>query len=205
MIRNMTKFQDWLPAGFDGQFHWDCLKGAFGPSIMPMDIDGIVERNGRFFVFETKHSEDVSIPFGQQRSLKALVKTGFVSVMVLYGKSADEITSYIIWHENTERLIKPANVELVYARCAQWYEWVNSLPAPEYPDQLRAVIADLRMENNQLRWENSQLRSSLETAHSRISVLNEYVSRIERTFKLEPSKAKAPRSKSMALALECYS
>jgi hypothetical protein len=194
MIRNMTKFQDWPPAGFDGQFHWEFTKGAFGPVIMPMDLDGIVERNGRFFVFETKHSEDVSIPWGQQRTLKALVRTGFFSVMVLYGKSADEITSYIIWHENTERLVKPANAELVYAACAQWYEWVNSLPAPEYPDQLQALNVDLRREN-------SQLRKSLIKANDRAQVLTDYINRIEKSFRLESPKQKPVPKKSLSLTL----
>ena len=44
MINNQRLFDGAKPAGFDGLFEWDWLKGAFGPAIMPMDFDAVVER-----------------------------------------------------------------------------------------------------------------------------------------------------------------
>lgn len=197
MIRNIDTFNQWQPAGFDGQFHWDFLKEAFGPVIMPMDMDAVVERNGRFFIFETKSSENVSIPHGQLRSLRALVKTGFFTIMILYGKSADSITSYKLWYRDQERRVSPANAQSVYNQCAEWYEFVNSLSPPDYPDDLQFKIADLQKEN-------SQLRSSLEQANCRIHTLTQYTDRLERAFKLEPPKQKATPNKSLYLALDNF-
>lgn len=194
MIRNLDTFNAWQPAGFDGQFHWDFLKGAFGPSIMPMDFDGVVERNGRFLVKETKN-KGVAIPYGQKRSLKAAVRTGFFTVMVIYGKSAEEITSFEIWHGEIEKSVDPANAQSVYDQCAQWYEWTNRLPLPVYPEQLQGMV-------DALRTENSHLRESLNKANSKIQVLTEYADRLERSFRLEPPPKKKPVArKSMALSL----
>ena len=47
-------FNECPSAGFDGIFDWDFLKGCWGGSIQPTDIDGIVERFGRVLMFETK-------------------------------------------------------------------------------------------------------------------------------------------------------
>ena len=55
MINNTEYFNQNLPAGFDGQFDWDFLIPAFGNNgIKPSDIDCLIERNGRFLLFETK-------------------------------------------------------------------------------------------------------------------------------------------------------
>ena len=194
MIRNVAKFQEWLPAGFDGQFHWEFLKGAFGPAIMPMDFDGVIERNGRFLVLETKSSENVSIPIGQRRSLKAACKTGFFSVMVIYGKSQESITAYSVWHKDREDNRK-GNCNDVYTAAAKWYEWVNLLEKPTYEDEWIGKIDGLRQENNNLRQE-------LIVSHSRIDVLSKYIEKLEVSFKLEPTKNRPIQAKSLSLALD---
>ena len=142
MIRDISKFNEWQPASFDGQFHWEFLKGAFGPSIMPMDMDAVIERNGYFLVIETKNNENVAIPYGQKLSLKTLAKTGYFSVMILYGKSPDKITSYQLWYGDKEYTVKPADAEMVYSRCSSWYSYVNSLPKPEYLTELSGNLED---------------------------------------------------------------
>jgi hypothetical protein len=190
----MTSFNEWQPAGFDGQFHWDFLKGAFGPTISPMDLDAVVERNGRFLVFETKHSEEIVISYGQKRSLRALVKTGFFSVILLYGKTPETITSYTIWHGDQERIVSPANDIMVYEQCAEWYRYVNSLSAPDYPDQLRALYESLRQEN-------SQLRAELAESQHRVLVLTDYLEKLEKQFQLGTTKAKPIKKQSMLLPL----
>ena len=85
-VRNQEFFDGNLPAGFDGLFDWDFLVNAhcfgIGTGIEPMDIDATVERNRRFIIFETK-SKGSPIPFGQNRTLKALHQLGCFTVIVL--------------------------------------------------------------------------------------------------------------------------
>ena len=70
MLKNYEKFNTWLPALFDGQFHWDFLKPAFKDTkIMPMDFDAVVERYGKFLIFETK-SKGKQIDLGQKITLQ---------------------------------------------------------------------------------------------------------------------------------------
>lgn len=194
MINNLISFNEWGPAGYDGQFHWDFLKGAFGPTIMPMDFDAVVERNGRFLVIETKHSEEVVVPYGQKRSLRALVKTGFFSVMILYGKTPQTITSYIVWHGDCEKVVNHANAEMVYEQCANWYRYVNRLPLPDYPDTLSDLCENLRLEN-------SKLRVELEESQDRVFTLTNYVEKLEKQFQLGMTKAKPIKKISLALPL----
>lgn len=66
MIRHKERFDEMRPAGFDGVFDWDFLIEAFAPTrIQPTDVDFIVERNGYFLVFETKHADNIEVPTGQ--------------------------------------------------------------------------------------------------------------------------------------------
>ena len=73
MLTNPERFDEWRPAGFDGLFEWDFLRGAFGPTIQPMDFDAVVERNRHLLVYETK---DVGkdVPDGQRRALEAAIQ-----------------------------------------------------------------------------------------------------------------------------------
>lgn len=94
-IRNQQFFDGSTAAGFDGIFEWSFLNKhkCFGKitSITPMDIDGIVERNGRFIIFETKGSTyddegklvPIPIPQGQKITLNALAKTGYFTIVVI--------------------------------------------------------------------------------------------------------------------------
>tara|TARA_Y100000310_G_scaffold343675_1_gene452412 strand:- start:1860 stop:2270 length:411 start_codon:yes stop_codon:yes gene_type:complete len=97
MIRDEKKFREAAAAGFDGIFDWDFLRAAWPSSKMaPMDIDAVVERWGHFLVFETK-SSGVSIPRGQVITLEALVANGSFTVMVLWGKTVEEIKHFDVW------------------------------------------------------------------------------------------------------------
>ena len=90
MLHSETAFRDTLPAGFDGLFSWDWLEGCFGETnIKAMDLDAIVERRGRFLIFETKRP-GVDIPTGQRLTLEARFKTGLFTVVELWGKETPE-------------------------------------------------------------------------------------------------------------------
>jgi len=87
-IRNPERFNEAKPAGFDGVFDWKWTQGCFGDTkISPMDLDGIVERRGYFFIFETK-DVGVPLPTGQKITLNSLHKalSPKCAIMVVYGK-----------------------------------------------------------------------------------------------------------------------
>lgn len=68
-----------------GVWDWAILRGCFGETrIEPTDVDGFVERNGRFLYLEVKRP-GASIPFGQRLTLEALQRTGLFTVMVIWG------------------------------------------------------------------------------------------------------------------------
>ena len=179
-INHLDTFNQWQPAGFDGQFHWEFIKGAFGPNIMPTDVDGEVECNGYFFAFETKSDESIVLPNGQRRSIEAKVKTGYWTVMILYGKTAETITAYeMLSEENGEivrRLVKPATSEMVWEECAKWYveTWKRSPAVSSY--QLRAEIDRLLAGNARFCTENDRLLAENDrfcTDHDRLLAEND--------------------------------
>ena len=86
-IRDPARFFQQLPAGFDGPFDWEYLRGAFPRSIMPMDFDGVVEINHFCLQFETKGNGNVEIPTGQARTIQTIRDHGNWSVFLIWGKS----------------------------------------------------------------------------------------------------------------------
>lgn len=105
-LHSKGRFHSWEPALFDGQFHWDFLKPAWQHplredgkrgKIEPMDFDAVVERNGRFLVFETKIPGQ-EIPLGQSITLTAKWKQG-ATIFVLAGKEPKEISGISIYWE----------------------------------------------------------------------------------------------------------
>ncbi len=96
MLYDEKGFYQSLPNGFDGKFEWDWMRGCFPrPSIMPADLDAIVEVGGKFLIFETKKHKGVTIPKGQQFTLRALFNTGLFTIVIMYGKSSvEEFTFY---------------------------------------------------------------------------------------------------------------
>lgn len=64
---------------------WSVLDGCFGDTkIKPTDIDGFIERNGKFLAIETK-SPGVDLNVGQLISFKSLVRTGYFTVAIVWG------------------------------------------------------------------------------------------------------------------------
>lgn len=137
MIRNHQKFQQWLPALFDGEFHWDFIRPAFkGTKIEPMDYDAVVERNGHRLIMETKESGK-SIPIGQQITLTNEWRLG-ATILHIEGKSPSTISGYACymegWYAQGLKVgckdIKQCNwTDLLYlVRC--WFCAANDLATP---------------------------------------------------------------------------
>ena len=122
MIRNYAEFSRALPAGFDGEFQWDFLKGAFGPTIEPMDFDAVVERRGHFLVFETKNdSQEMSS--GQEIALTSLFRPRSFEI-VLCEKDPADIRHWTIWTKDGQKHFVGDAVALK-AWCEQWYQRVS--------------------------------------------------------------------------------
>ena len=64
---------------------WGIFNGCFGNSrISITDLDGMVERNGKFLIIEAK-SEDKPVPTGQRIMFENLAKLDCFTVIVLWG------------------------------------------------------------------------------------------------------------------------
>ena len=122
MIRSIAVFQRDLPAGYDGLFMWDFLKGAFGPTIMPMDFDAVVERRGSLLVFETKAPGTV-IPAGQRGTLEATLRDARWTA-VLCAKRPEDIQHWDVWTRKA-RTRHVGGADALYTWCQAWYEDKN--------------------------------------------------------------------------------
>ena len=131
MIIYPKKFAEAKAAGFDGIFDWDFLLPAFaGTKIMPMDIDAIVERKGRFLIIETKESGK-SIPQGQEITLKSLLNLGkgAVLVLILYGKTVNSIRAADIWSYKNGNILQSGllscNADDMLFYVGKWFRWAD--------------------------------------------------------------------------------
>ncbi len=126
-VKYPTAFQRSPSAGFDGTFDWDFLAPAFAPTkIMPMDLDCVIERHGKFLCFETK-TGIVPIPVGQVITLTALVKTGLWTVIILRGKCAEEIDGWDFWYlgarsRNVEQRHEDGNADALVEFVSRWFK-----------------------------------------------------------------------------------
>lgn len=132
-IKYPEKFESAAPAGFDGKFDWDFLLPAFAPTkIEPMDWDAVIERKGRFLVFETKSGE-LPIPQGQIIALEAAAKTGFFTIIILRAKSPPDIQGWDCWFLGNGVLQKRHQVGDAAALVEfirRWFVYANNnLPA----------------------------------------------------------------------------
>lgn len=167
MLMNPDRFNASLPAGYDGQFEWDFLQGAFGPSVMPMDFDGVIERHGRFLVFETKE-EDAPIPYGQLRTLESAWKTGIFTIILLWGKTPATVSMASVWDEDGKKF-DPHSVTAkdLHDYAAWWWETASAKPIPDTAWRLRSIL-------DQRDVEIAELRQQLRDSRHKLDVLESY-------------------------------
>lgn len=114
-----------------GRWDWRPVFGSFADNVRPMDIDFIVERNGRFLVFETK-APGVEIAQGQRRALQALSRLPQFTVAVLWGAPDEVQTIQRVRHGRWGTRYPITNPQLWHF-CAQWWTHVannRKRPAP---------------------------------------------------------------------------
>jgi len=119
---------------FDGIWDWACLDGCFKETkIKPTDIDGFVERNGRFLVLETKHP-GARIPYGQEITFTRMVETGLFTVIVIWGeKNAPEEIE--LRTSKTTRHYDDVDNEKLRQIVTAWFEWAeNQTPTPRFTE-----------------------------------------------------------------------
>jgi hypothetical protein len=133
IIRNidLMRQQHYRPRGMQ----WAFMRGCFDCGIMPSDVDGIVERNGHYLVFEEK-SLGVGLGTGQRRLLLDLCVSKSMTVFILWGNSEEPFFhEMMVWYppKHFPHLpianAKPfaADVAEVKHRCRAWFEWADSV------------------------------------------------------------------------------
>lgn len=106
---------------------WGILRGCFGDTkIEPTDIDGFVERNGKFLVIETK-APGVEIKTGQMITFKRLIETGRFTVMIVWGE-ADSPQQIKLITSKATREYPDASLETMKTLVSKWFAWANQSP-----------------------------------------------------------------------------
>jgi hypothetical protein len=82
-VKSIRDMEDFLNSIWD----WTIFNGCFKYNISPMDIDALVERNGRVLFFEFKGSKHIANSFsglskGPNTTFRKLVYYGFTGVFV---------------------------------------------------------------------------------------------------------------------------
>lgn len=100
---------------------WEFLNDVLPGKIRPMDIDGIIERNGHFLVLEGKPLGK-RIKTGQRITLRQLSKRKNFSVLILYGEPGEPQEMKLLrYHEEAIKCSKEDVKELV----GKWVKQVN--------------------------------------------------------------------------------
>ena len=141
-INNQGRFEEWLPALFDGQFDWDFLLPAFKETrIEPMDFDAVVERRGHFLIFETKGGM-FPIKKGQSITLTQQWRSG-ATILHISGKRPADVNGYAIYREGAYREenskplqmvgdndLNPGDAFDVVFHVRRWFCWASGWPVP---------------------------------------------------------------------------
>lgn len=104
---------------------WGVLKGCFGETrIEPTDIDGFVERNGRFLILETK-GPGVPVTMGQEITFRKLKQTGLFTTFVIWGEPGNPIEMRIIARECDLEI--EADIGVLREWVTKWFKWANGM------------------------------------------------------------------------------
>lgn len=108
----------------NGLWDWAILDGCFGGNIKPTDIEGFVERKGKFLVLETK-ALNVAIPEGQRRTFEALSRVGCFTIFVIWGKR-NEPERLAIWSSAGYHGVCQIDLSGFRNYCSRWYQWADN-------------------------------------------------------------------------------
>lgn len=107
-----------------GLWDWSILDGCFGETkIKPTDVDGFVERHGKFLWLETK-APGASIPHGQMLTFLALQKLQVFTIMVIWGeKNAPVEIQLMTRHEIRDK--EKCDVTKLQKLVSNWYKYAD--------------------------------------------------------------------------------
>ena len=110
---------------------WAILDGCFGETrIRPTDIDGLVERNGRFLLIEAK-SPGVEIKTGQMITFKKLIDTGCFTVLLVWGER-NQPQRITLMTPHITKEYETASLDTLRGITRSWFTWANQTPAPHF-------------------------------------------------------------------------
>ena len=123
-INNLDEFVNNL-------WDWSILDGCFGNTrIHPTDVDGLVERNGKFLLIEAK-SPGVEIKTGQMIMFNKLVHTGYFTVILVWGEinNPEKIT---LMTSKTIEVYENISLDKLREITSKWFIWANQTPTPKF-------------------------------------------------------------------------
>ena len=108
-----------------GVWDWGILRGCFGETkIEPTDVDGLVERKGRFLLIEAKDST-ADLKQGQRITLEALHKTGVFTIVIVWGPT-DCPERIELWTRKGRFNYESADLAKLRDIVSQWFRWADS-------------------------------------------------------------------------------
>lgn len=118
----------------EGVFEWGFLDSCWSPTrIRVSDVDGKVERNGYFLIFEGKKPGQ-DIPKGQEIMFERESDTGRHTIVVLWGFAGvgqvPAVEHMQIYTSGGVVPKHPADNDDVWAFSRRWFEWANGQRRP---------------------------------------------------------------------------
>jgi hypothetical protein len=111
---------------------FDWLKGCFPRNILPTDIDGEVELNGRFLRLEFKDEHAMRgcwSKSSQRLALERLANTGAFTVFIVGVDQAGEPKCIEIFKSNGKHSGRiETSKEDMRSRCKAWADWAQQQP-----------------------------------------------------------------------------
>lgn len=112
-IRNLNAYRD-------GAWDWGFLDECFAPTrVRPSDVDGIVERRGRFLVIEAKPNEG-RMTKGQALTLDAFSREPNFQVLVIYGEPNQPVAM-----QHWPQPAKAADAADIKRFVSSWWQYAN--------------------------------------------------------------------------------
>ena len=114
---------------------WTPLNECFEGKIRVMDVDGIVERRGKFLLLEGKRLDEGEqpppLPAGQQYTHDALCATGLFTVVVFWGTPPRGPIRFVrVQTKRGAGRVVPASMDDLKALVRRWYRWADGAHAP---------------------------------------------------------------------------
>jgi hypothetical protein len=110
----------------EGHWDWKFIDDVLPGRMKVSDIDGIIEKNEHFLVFEGKKPR-IDIPTGQRIMLEALRNTGRCTVVYLWGEKSFVEEMQVLYPDGQKSKKKEATNETVQNFVKWWIDKHSSM------------------------------------------------------------------------------